>query len=524
MWLAPPGFLYPLPLMIPDRRASAAVLASLAALLPRASALQEAAAAPNPQQAGGAELYGAGRGLEITLEGACEIALQQNLRLASEALNTDLALFNYRGSFGTYDWLFHAGGGISDTKGQAQSVFGGEDVNTQSGTVDFTRNFDSGGTFKAAFSTVNTKSNSSISTINPSTHDAVSLSYTQPILRGAWREYNTAVQREAELAWRQQMENERAARQKLLLDVGLAYWDLVAARDELEVKISSVELAKAQVEQEQRRLDAGVGTKLDVVQAQTQVATRDQERLQADVRVRGAADVLRALLFPGKDRDRWETAILPKTPLPEDASAESAPPWTSALDLALDNRAELREQRMTIDIMALRHDLRRSEKRPRLDLELGATGEGFSGSSSTALDDAFSYNYPTLSARVNYTIPIGNTSARWAVEAAWVNLRRARLEYDQLESQIAAEVRLAVRQIAYQAESVKAARKSIELAREQLKAEEARRQVEITTNFQVLKFQQDLVAALSSERAARANYAKALVVLKHAQGVLGERP
>ena len=469
-------------------------------------------------------LYGAGRGLEITLEGACEIALQQNLLLASEALNTDLALFTYRGSYGTYDWLFNAGGGVSDTKGQAQSVFGGENVNTESANFGFQRTFDIGGVFEAKYSRVNTETNSTTTTINPSTHDLVALTYTQPILRAAWREYTTATQRETEYFWRQQVEKQRQARQKLLRDVSFAYWDLVAARDELEVKISGVDLAKAQVEQEKRRLDAGVGTRLDVLQAETQVATRDQERLLADVRARGAADALRALLFPGKDRDRWETALLPKTTLPEDAPADAAPAWTRALDVALDQRSELRVQRITIDLMALRQDLRKSDKLPTLDVSVGATGEGFSGDPQTALDDATSLNYPTFSAFLTFKYPIGNTSARWALEAAWLNLRKARLDYDQLESQIAAEVREAVRQALYQSESVKAARKSIELAREQLKAEEARRQVEITTNFQVLKFQQDLVAALSSERAARANYAKALVALKHSQGVLGDRP
>ncbi|MBK7641807.1 MAG: TolC family protein [Planctomycetes bacterium] len=502
--------------MIPAAAASAVLFALPPALAP-------AVLRQDPPSAA-ADLYGAGKGLEVTLEGACELALQQNLGLASEALNTDLALFNYRGSYGTFDWLFHAGGAWNDTKGQPQSVFGGENVNTQSGNLDFTRLFDTGGTFKAAFSTANTKTNSTITTFNPSTHDLVSLTYTQPILRGAWREYNTAVQREAELTWRQQMEKERAARQKLLLDVSNAYWDLVAARDDLEVKTSGVDLAKAQVDQEQRRLDAGVGTRLDVLQAETQVATREQERLLADVKVRAAADKLRALLFAGRDRGRWETAILPKTPLPDEARADDTPSWTSALDVALDHRASLREQRLTIDIMALRHELRRSDKRPNLSLELGATGEGFSGDTSTSLDDAFSYNYPTLSAKINYSIPIGNRTARWALEAAWVNLRKARLDYDQLESNVAAEVREAVRQVLYQAESVRAARKSMDLAREQLKAEEARRQVEITTNFQVLKFQQDLVAALSSERAARANFAKALVALKDAQGILGDRP
>jgi outer membrane protein TolC len=516
--------------MIPVRRALAVFLVLLAAPPVRALAQQPPAApqqkpsGADPQVGDQAGLYGAGRGLEITLDGALELALQQNMLFAAVVLDTELALYNYRGSYGTFDWLFHAGGGVSDTKGQAQSVFGGEDVNSQFGNLDFTRNFDIGGTFKAAFSTVNTKTNSAITTINPSTHDLVSLTYTQPLLRGAWREYNTAMQRESELVWRQQVERERAARQKLLLDVSIAYWDLVAARDQLEVKVSSVDLAKAQVEQEKRRLDAGVGTRLDVLQAETQVATRDQERLEADVRVRGAADVLRALIFPGKDPDRWETLILPKTPLPPEVSGDEAPPWTQALDLALDNRAELHEQRMVIDMMALRHDLRRNEKRPELNVELGAIGEGFSGDSGTAFDDAFSFDYPTLSARLNYSMPIGNTTARYAAEAAWVDLRKARLDYDQLESRIAAEVRLAVRQMLYQAESVKAARKSIELAREQLKAEEARRQVEITTNFQVLQFQQDLVAAVSSEREARANFAKAVVVLRHAQGILGERP
>ncbi len=513
--------------MIPVRRPFSLLAVPLLALHGPLQAAQDApaaASAQEPHAAGAQELYGPGRGLEITLEAAREIALQQNLGLASQSLDTDLALFNYRASFGTFDWLFHASGGVSDTKGQAQSIFGGENVNTQQGSVDFTRNLDTGGSFKATFSSLNTKTNSTITTVNPSTRDIVSLTYTQPLLRGAWREYATAVQRESELVWRQQIEKERQARQQLLRDVSNAYWDLVAARDTLDVKLSGVELAKAQVDQEQKRLDAGVGTRLDVLQAETQVATREQERLLADVQMRSAADKLKALLFPGKDRDRWETALLPRTPLPEEVSTESTPAWSNVLDVALDNRSELRQQRLAIDIMALRHDLRRSDKRPRLDLELGASSEGFSGKSGTAFDDSLSYTNPTFSALVNFSVPIGNTQGRWALEAAWLALRKSRLDYDQLESQIAAEVREAVRQVLYQAESVRAARKSIELAKKQLEAEEARRKVEISTNFQVLKFQQDLVAALSSERAARASFAKALVALEHAQGLLGDRP
>src|SRR5712671_2646691 len=118
MWLAPPPVLYPLPPMI-----SALFLVSLAGLQSGTQAPNPAPtptpAAPDPQDPQAnqpAGLYGAGKGLELTLEGAWEIALQQNLGFASEVLNTDLALYNYRGSYGTFDWLFHAGAGLVDTK------------------------------------------------------------------------------------------------------------------------------------------------------------------------------------------------------------------------------------------------------------------------------------------------------------------------------------------------------------------------------------------------------------------------
>jgi len=69
---------------------------------------------------------------------------------------------------------------------------------------------------------------------------------------------------------------------------------------------------------------------------------------------------------------------------------------------------------------------------------------------------------------------------------------------------------------------VRAAQKSLDLAQRQLEAEEKRHEEGISTNFQVLSFQQDLTLALSSERAARANFAKALSNLAQAQGLIGE--
>jgi hypothetical protein len=46
----------------------------------------------------------------------------------------------------------------------------------------------------------------------------------------------------------------------------------------------------------------------------------------------------------------------------------------------------------------------------------------------------------------------------------------------------------------------------------------------VSTNFQVLRLQRDLTTQMNAERTARANFAKALVALRAAQGLLAEAP
>jgi len=67
---------------------------------------------------------------------------------------------------------------------------------------------------------------------------------------------------------------------------------------------------------------------------------------------------------------------------------------------------------------------------------------------------------------------------------------------------------VAIRQVVYQAEAVRAASKSLDLSRRQLDAEEKRHDAGETNYFQLLTAQQKLAEALYAERNARANFAK----------------
>jgi outer membrane protein TolC len=460
--------------------------------------------------------------MHLTLEEAQQLALENNLGLKVDDLAAEAALYAARGSWGAFDWTLTANAGYTDNEFVSSSVFGGSTTKTTTFGLGFTRPLSTGGSFRAGFDSAKTETDDAFSALPTATSDVVSLSYVQPLLRGAWRQYATLPQTIADLEWRRAMEGQRTVRQRLLLGVSIAYWDLVGGRAQAEVAESSLALARTQEAEDEKRLDAGQGTAIDVLSSQTQVAEREQLLLAAQVTVRQQMDALRKLILPSANAEQWETVLVPTTPLPTDTSASDAPAWSGALQTALAHRPELRQQEFLIRERKLEHDARGSETRPFLDLALSADGKGFSGDSSDALQDAAGYDFPTYQAFLSFSFPLGNRSARGAQDVAWAQLRAANLVYDEIEMQIAGEVREMLRQVLYQSLAVSAAEKSLGLAQRQLEAEQIRYREGASTNFQVLSFQNDLTQALSSERNARANYAKALSGLAQAQGLIGE--
>lgn len=518
----PPSVHYPLPAMMRDahrkigslRRPLAAL--ALAALLTTPTAAQEVReGTPEPALP---------QILELDLRRALEIAVAADLGLQIEDLSTQIARFNSAASWGAFDPVLTASGSVSDSEFEGQSILSGGDVLEEN-----TLSFDSsvvfplltGGSIDVSFRTDNTKTNNTFQLINPATTDSVSITYQQPLLRGAWREYATSTQREADLEYRSQVEVFRLRRQELLQVVADAYWNVVSAEEQLGVAESMIELAREQLDQNQRRLDAGVGTDVEVLQAEANEALRVEQRLMAEVAVRDAFDALRAVLFPGTREETWELEIRLVTPLPEQVD-DPVPSWQQGLARALERRPELLQQALRIEASEVQLARARSEKRHGLDLSLTASSRGFDGNSADAFGEAIGFDYPSTTAALSYSVPFRNRAARNAERAARASVRVARLTFDQIETQVVAEVRSAVRQVLYQAQAVQAAGTSLDLARRQLEAEEARLRVGLSTTFQVLEFQQDYSEALSTERSARASYAKARVALLRAQGIIGE--
>lgn len=481
-------------------------------------------------QEGGAPAGEGRRTLQLSLEDTLRIALRNNLDLEIDRLATEQSRYQALGSWGAFDPVLTATGTTSESESEQRNAFAGADVVVDDDLqlrTGLEWPFAWGGNLSLSHDHVNAKTNNRFATFDVSTTDVFTVAYTQPLLRGAWTRYGTVQQKSSMVDLERQLERERETRARILLDTTNAYWDLVSAQEELAVREIAVELGKQQLAQDERRLEVGAGTEVDVLQAETNVAQQEEQRVRAFYRLRQARDTLRRLLSPRPEGDyeefldTWEWPIETLTSLPE-VEGESRVDWRASLQRALERRPELAQRRLEIESAEFELVRTRSERRARLDLQLSTSSAGFDTDPSEAFNEGLGWDFPSSSAALTFSLPILNRTARQAENSARAGLRSARLAYERGELDVLADVRSSSNSVAEQRESVAAAIKSRTLAQRQLEAEQTRQEVGLSTTFQVLQFQEDLALALSTEVAAKAAYAKARAKLRHAEGALEE--
>ncbi|MCP5021531.1 MAG: TolC family protein [bacterium] len=479
----------------------------------------------NPVQDGEPE---GGQVWHLSLKEARAMALLGNLDLRESEEAVQQAHASYLGSFGAFEWNFKANATYRDATREVTSSFlsGGNLIEAQDSTFDFSFNrpLTTGAVFDMSFSTNLQETNATTADSDKQTSDELSLSFTQPLWRGRGTAYATASQQEDSIRYQEEVERWRGQSQSTLVDVELAYWDLRGGVEAVEVQRSSLDLGQALLERRRGELQAGVGTELAVLESETEVATRTEALLSAINQRRQLEDALKTLLLGSKELDRWSQSLEPTDGYPDRTGAEDPPLWRQALIVAMENRTELRQAQWQVRLAEVAKSRSLSEQLSKLDLILSASANSVDADHNQAFNDILSWEAPTYSAQLAYDMPIGNTTARSADRRADSVLRGAWVKFERAERDVIADVRSAVREVNFRTEALLAAEKSLGLARRQLKQEEARNKEGLSTNYQVLEVQQSYVESLSSQRQARAEWAKAWVHLQRSQGLIKQSP
>jgi outer membrane protein TolC len=384
-----------------------------------------------------------------------------------------------------------------------------------------------GGHYSVGWDTQRSTTNNIFTNFSPQLKSSLALSFTQPLLRNfhidSIRQQLLVSRKNREIAdvdLRQTVTTTTRA-------VRNAYWDLAYAIGSLQVQQQSLDLARESLRNNRARVEIGTMAPIDIVEAQAEVAQREESVILAEAQIDRTEDALRALIYDPSMPDFWTVRLEPAE-LPPFEPVMVDP--DAAVRAALDRRTDLQQARKTLEANDVSIRYFRNQTLPdiRASVDYGLTGlggtqfvrgAGFPGpivgqlqrGFGSVLGDLFGNQFPSWTVQLNISYPIGLSTQE-------ATLTRARLQYSQGQTQlknqqlqVATQVRDVTRQVQTNQKRVEATRASRQLAERRLEAEEKKFQAGMSTSFFVFQAQRDLSQARANELRAVVDYNHSLV-------------
>ncbi len=347
----------------------------------------------------------------------------------------------------------------------------------------------------------------------------VQASVTQPLLRGF--STDLVVPRVDLLRAKIASKKERAQLAVTAADViertEDAYWDVVLALFTYDLQVRSQKRAEDQLALTQRQIASGLNPPSDLISAESTLAQRNLQVVQAEQQIEASSDALRTIL--NLPHEEWSRPIIPSdlpTFVTQAASAEDA------LGVALKHRPELVQ--LDLDLQTAMLAVRQAEnaKLPQIDLGLTASLFGADSTYGGALDGVGRTNATGYSVVLNMSWTPLQRATSAVAEIQRSNQRQAVVRREQVVQNVWFAVRDAVRNQSGAARQVLAAAKFRALSTENLDVEQRKFVAGTSSNFLVAQRQEELANAQLSELQAVLTHKKAAAALLRAMGTLLE--
>jgi outer membrane protein TolC len=286
-------------------------------------------------------------------------------------------------------------------------------------------------------------------------------------------------------------------------------------------------------------VEIGTTPPIDIVEAESEVATREEAVIVAEAQIKTSEDNLRALIFDPASPGFW-TMTIEAIDLPSFQAITIDP--DAAVRSALERRTDLQRTVKSIEIDDVQIKFLKNQTKPDVSASfdyglsglgglqlvrdvgpfgpgsgavVGENGRGF----AATVGDLFANRYPAWTAALNVTYPLGTSPAE-------AELARTRIEYSQAQTQlksqrlqVSTQVREAARQVQTNQKRVETTRAARSFAERRLEAEQRKFQAGTSTSFIVFQAQRDLAQSRNNELRAILDYAQSVVDLETVQEV-----
>jgi len=476
--------------------------------------------------------------LSLSLEDCILKAMENNLGVAIEVLNPELADISVSRAQEKFLPRLSFSFNRRDTNSASYSFLdASEDVSTVSNNYSalISQLIPTGGNFSISLDGYKSETNRRFQTINPRYGSTLTFNFSQPLLKNFGFKVN---RREIIIARNNQDISENQLKrvfQQTIYNVEEAYWNLVHSTENLKVRKQSLKLARDLLEKNKRAVEVGTLAPIEILSAQSAVATREADILQAEALLKDNEDSLKTILNLAAEGVEEEVEIIP---VDKPAYKKKEVTLAEALRTAIENRPDLQEIRIDLKNREINLSYASNQLLPDLNITASYWSPGISGtqvlfdpsnpfgdptgtlegSPTDALKDAFNFRYNNWSAGITLDIPLNTFLSRADYAQARINLDQAMLRLKNQEQQIFLEVKNTVRAVQIDYKRVQAYKLARELAEKKLEAEEEKLKVGITTNYFVLQYQTDLATAQTNELKAIIDYNLSLA---HFNRILG---
>ncbi len=500
----------------------------------------------------------------LTLRDAMLMALENNRDVEIERLNVQMTGFDVLSAQGAYDPALAATLYYDRSTVPATSLFANGKTDNVIGNVGLTQRTSwQGSSIQANFDNNRATTGNPFNVLNPQYTSNLSFTFTQPL----WRNRSTDIyRRQIKIAKKRLDISDSQFRQRaieIIAQVQRAYWDLVFARRDREIKSESVELARTQLRSNERLVEAGSLAPADIISARVELERRTDEAEAAVETIQRAENALKALMLQPTTSEIWQSELMPVEQPQIESSAGL--PLDDAVRLAFQNRPEMEQYRLRGELNKIDSDYYRNQTKPQIDFfarygsvglagvertevnpitagnqilyarvnqlsqlaglppipdaDFGTVPDYLIGGYGQSLSNMFKNEFRAWRFGVNISIPLRNRTAEGNLGRALAEGKQIDVQRQRQEQAIQVEVRNSLQAVETAKKRVEAAKNSRVNAELQYQSEVRKFDAGQSTNFFVLDRQNALSSARGRELRALTDYTKAVAELQRAMSV-----
>ena len=525
--------------------------------------------------------------LMLSLEDAISLGLENNLAIAVERyvpwLDEATLLLAKSGANGrlSFDPTVTSTISVDDAKTPINNpIFAGITTeitspvgltnHTTTANFGYTQGFVTGTQAQVTFNNSRASTNfGAFDLFNPYEQSTLTVELTQPLLNGFGKTINERYIIEAKNTVK--VGESQFAQQVIttVTQVATDYWELVYARENVKVEQVAVAADQQLYENNKKQLEIGTMAPLDVITAQSQLASDQQALVQAQTtQLLDETTLLVAVTKNPLAASLQGLEIVPTTPIFNPANENISLP--DAVKEAWQKRPELQQAELNLKNAGVEVKATRNLLLPTLNVfgeyqasglagdihpqtptgdflatepvfAAGSVGTGgvipagtppaaFVGSELTTpgaliplglsddWDAMIRAKYPTFEAGLNLTLPIRNRAAQANNATAQLNERQQEVQYEQTQNTIVLNVRQALITLEQDRAAIAAAEEARIYAQQSYDDEVKKLQLGTSTAFTVVQKQQLLTAAQGVELRDRINLIEAELNFNQAMG------